>query len=123
MEVLMVVHKNAAERASVELVATKSELEVEHHNVISLEFQLAGEQKKLGEAQRACTTAHERWDEAMSSNEDLVKDKEEADNRIAALEKELAEERTKLAFERRRTPTCVWRRWNNSRGSPTSRWP
>ncbi|GMP72756.1 hypothetical protein CsSME_00030682 [Camellia sinensis var. sinensis] len=108
MEVLAVVQENAIERASAKLVATKLKLEVEHHKVISLEFELAGEQKNLVEVQKACTTANERWEEAMTSNEDLrdqaLKDKEMADSKIAELEKTLAKERARSAFERAAYP-------------------
>ncbi|GMP46042.1 hypothetical protein CsSME_00014351 [Camellia sinensis var. sinensis] len=45
MEVLWVVQRNAAEKASAKLVATRLELEVERHNVISLEFRLAWKQR------------------------------------------------------------------------------
>ncbi|GMP26897.1 hypothetical protein CsSME_00003147 [Camellia sinensis var. sinensis] len=71
MEVLVMVQGYSADYANVELLATKLELETEPHKVVSLEFQLAGEKKKLEEAQKACTVANERWDEAMVYNEDL----------------------------------------------------
>ncbi|GMP96692.1 hypothetical protein CsSME_00045221 [Camellia sinensis var. sinensis] len=104
MEVLAMVQSNSAERASAELLSTKSELEAERHRAISLEFELAGEKRKLGEVQQACTTANERWEEAMTSNEELrdqaIKDKETADGQIAELEKALAEEMAKLEYER-----------------------
>ena len=65
-----------------------SELEAERHKAISLEFELAGEKRKLEEVQQACTTANERWEEAMTNNEELrdqaVKDKEETNGRMAA---------------------------------------
>ena len=50
----------SADRANAELLATKLELETECRMVVSLEIQLAGEQKKLEEAQKACTVANER---------------------------------------------------------------
>lgn len=53
------------------------------HKAVSLEFELAGEQRKLGELQEACTIAKERLEEALANNEDLrdqaIKDKEEGD--------------------------------------------
>ncbi|GMP56795.1 hypothetical protein CsSME_00021137 [Camellia sinensis var. sinensis] len=126
MEVLAMVQGYSAERANVELLVTKLELEAEHRKVVSLEFQLGGKQKKLEEAQKACTVTNERWDEAMVCNEDLraqsIKEKEEADQKIAELEKALAneraekaglekaleEERAKLASERAAYPDlCV----------------
>ncbi|XP_028110271.1 uncharacterized protein LOC114308802 [Camellia sinensis] len=65
-----------------------------------------GEQKKLEEAQKACTVANERWDEAMTCNEDLraqsIKEKEEADLKIAGLERDLADERARAAAEKAR---------------------
>ncbi|GMP99729.1 hypothetical protein CsSME_00047088 [Camellia sinensis var. sinensis] len=71
MEVLAIVHRNVATRAQAEMLAGKLELEDERRNVVSLEFQLAGEQKKLEDAQKACAVATERLEEAMTSNEDL----------------------------------------------------
>ncbi|GMP48493.1 hypothetical protein CsSME_00015824 [Camellia sinensis var. sinensis] len=104
MEVLAMVQGNSADRANAELFATKLELESECHKVVSLEFQLAGEQKKLEEAQKACTVANERWDEAMVCNEDLraqsIKEKEEADLKIAELERVLVDERAKSVAEK-----------------------
>ncbi|GMP40111.1 hypothetical protein CsSME_00010680 [Camellia sinensis var. sinensis] len=104
MEVLALVQGYSAERVNAELLATGLELEMEHRKVISLEFQLAGEQKKLEEAQKACTVANERWDEAMTCNKDLraqsIKKKEEGDQRIVELEKALAEEQARLASEK-----------------------
>ncbi|GMP81273.1 hypothetical protein CsSME_00036034 [Camellia sinensis var. sinensis] len=101
MEVLAVVQGNVADRAHVELLATKLELEAERRKVVSLEFQLVGEQKKLEDAQRACTVANDRFEEAMTSNEDLraqwVKENEEADLKIVELERDLADERAKAA--------------------------
>ncbi|XP_028119848.1 uncharacterized protein LOC114317313 [Camellia sinensis] len=104
MEMLVLVQSYSVDRANAELFATKSELETERRKAISPEFELAGKKRKLEEVQRICTTANERWKEAMTSNENLVKDKEEADSRIAALEKELARERAKLASERAAYP-------------------
>ncbi|GMP63057.1 hypothetical protein CsSME_00024900 [Camellia sinensis var. sinensis] len=104
MEVLAMVQGYSANRANAELLATKLELETERRKVVSLEFQLAGEQKKLEEAQKACTVANERWDEAMVCNEDLraqsIKEKEDADQKIAELERALANERARLLVER-----------------------
>ncbi|GMP70900.1 hypothetical protein CsSME_00029536 [Camellia sinensis var. sinensis] len=89
MEVLMIVQRNVAARAHAELVAVKLELEDERRKVVSLEFQLAGEQKKLGDAQNARTVTTERFEEAMTSNEELraqqIKEKEEADLKIVGL--------------------------------------
>ncbi|GMP80158.1 hypothetical protein CsSME_00035367 [Camellia sinensis var. sinensis] len=103
-EVLAMVQGYSADRANAELLATKLELETERRKVVSLEFQLAGEQKKLEEAQKACTAANERWDDAMVCNEDLraqlIKEKEEADLKIAELERVLADERAKSAAEK-----------------------
>ncbi|GMP23624.1 hypothetical protein CsSME_00001154 [Camellia sinensis var. sinensis] len=99
MEVLAMVRSNVADRSQAELLATKLELETERRKVVSLEFQWAGEQKKLEEAQKACIVANERWVEAMTCNEDLraqsIKEKEEADLKIAELERTLADERAK----------------------------
>ncbi|GMP26024.1 hypothetical protein CsSME_00002633 [Camellia sinensis var. sinensis] len=96
MEVLAMVQRNIADRAHAELLVTKLELETERRKVVSLEFQLVGEQKKLEEAQKACTVTNERWDEAMTCNEDLraqsIKEKEEADLKIAEMERTLADE-------------------------------
>lgn len=108
MEVLALVQSYSTERASAELLTTKSELEAERHKAVLLEFELVGEKRKLEQVQQACTTANERWEEAMTNNEELrdqaVKDKEEADGRIAELKKALAEERAKLASERAAYP-------------------
>jgi len=104
MEVLAVVQDNIADRAHAELLTTKLELEDERRKVVSLEFQLVGKQKKLEEAQKAYTVANERWDEAMTCNEDLraqsIKEKEEADLNIAGLEKDLADERARAAAKK-----------------------
>ncbi|CAL5435402.1 unnamed protein product [Camellia sinensis] len=108
MQVLAIVHRNVADRAQAELIAVKLELEDEHRQVVSLEFQLAGKQKKLGNAQRACAVAIERHEEAMTSNKELrtqqIKEKDEADVKIAGLQKELEEERTMAASERAAYP-------------------
>ncbi|XP_028120240.1 coiled-coil domain-containing protein 89-like [Camellia sinensis] len=83
-----------------ELSTPKSELEVVHR-VISLEFELASEHKRTDEAQQAYAIAKERLEEALMNNEDLhdsaVKDKEDADVRIADLERALEEEKGKTA--------------------------
>ncbi|GMP58971.1 hypothetical protein CsSME_00022439 [Camellia sinensis var. sinensis] len=104
MGVLEVVQSNVADRAHAELLAAKLELEDEHRKVVSLEFQLAGKQKKLEEAKTACTVANERWEDAMTCNEDLhaslIKENEEADWKIAELEKDLADERARVAAEK-----------------------
>lgn len=78
MEVLAVVQSYLTERARVgqvevtyELSVSKSELEVVRHKVVSLEFELASEQKKMGEVQEACNTAKERLEEALINNEEL----------------------------------------------------
>ncbi|GMP36621.1 hypothetical protein CsSME_00008692 [Camellia sinensis var. sinensis] len=106
MEVLAIVQHNVAARAHAELLAVKLELEDERRKVVSLEFQLAGEQKKLGDAQNACTVATERFEEAMTSNEELraqqMKEKEEADLKITGLQKELEDERAKAMEEKAR---------------------
>ncbi|GMQ10178.1 hypothetical protein CsSME_00053279 [Camellia sinensis var. sinensis] len=106
MGVLAMVQSNIANRAHVELLAAKLELEDERRKVVSLEFQLAGKQKKLEEAQKAYTVANERWDEPMTCNEDLraqlIKEKEEADLKIAGFEKDLEEERARAATENAR---------------------
>ncbi|GMP91052.1 hypothetical protein CsSME_00041916 [Camellia sinensis var. sinensis] len=104
MEVLAIMQGNAANRAHVELCAAKVELEDERRKVVSLEFQLAGEQKKLEDAQNACTVANVRFEEAMTNNEDLraqwIKEKEEADLKIAGLERDLVDEHAKAAVEK-----------------------
>ncbi|GMP43715.1 hypothetical protein CsSME_00012972 [Camellia sinensis var. sinensis] len=106
MEVLAIVQRNVATRAYAELLATKLELEDERRKVVSLEFQLAGEQKKLEDAKNACTVANERFEEAMTNNEDLraqwVKENEEADLKITRQEKELEDERAKAMEEKAR---------------------
>ncbi|GMP69973.1 hypothetical protein CsSME_00029032 [Camellia sinensis var. sinensis] len=61
------------ESAHAGLQTVKVELENTRRQVVSLEFQLAGEQKRLDEAQKACAVVVERHDEAMSSNEELVR--------------------------------------------------
>ncbi|GMP42850.1 hypothetical protein CsSME_00012451 [Camellia sinensis var. sinensis] len=71
MEVMAIVQRNVAAQAHAELLAVKLELENDHRKVVSLEFQLAGEQKKLGDAQNAYTVATEQFEEAMTSNEEL----------------------------------------------------
>ncbi|GMQ10772.1 hypothetical protein CsSME_00053649 [Camellia sinensis var. sinensis] len=99
MQVLAIVHSNVADRAQAKLSAVKLELENERCRVVSLKFQLTGEQKKLVDAQKACAVAVERFEEAMTSNEDLraqqIKEKEDADLKIAGLQKELEDERAK----------------------------
>lgn len=84
-----------------ELSITKSELEVVRHKVASLEFELASEQKKMSEVQEAYNTAEKRLEEALINNKELrdqaLKDKEEADARVAELERALREERAKTA--------------------------
>ncbi|GMQ11362.1 hypothetical protein CsSME_00054021 [Camellia sinensis var. sinensis] len=108
MEVLAMMQGYSAERASAELLVTKLELETEHRKVVLLEFELAGEKKQLELVRQACTTAYERFEEAMTNNEDLraqsIKEKEEADQRIAELEKALVEERARLASKRAAYP-------------------
>ncbi|XP_028063312.1 axoneme-associated protein mst101(2)-like [Camellia sinensis] len=102
--VLAVVQKNVVDRTHSELRAVKLELEDKRCRVVSLEFQLAGERKKVKEEQKACTIANERWDEAMVSNEELraqsIKEKEELDHKIAELERDLADECAKAAAEK-----------------------
>ncbi|GMP42177.1 hypothetical protein CsSME_00011999 [Camellia sinensis var. sinensis] len=104
MQVLAIVHRNVADRAQAELIMVKLELEDECRQVVSLEFQLAGKQKKRGDAQRACAVAIERHEEAMTSNEELraqqIKENDEADVKIAGLQKELEDERAKVMEER-----------------------
>ncbi|XP_028074191.1 leucine-rich repeat-containing protein 45-like [Camellia sinensis] len=106
MQVLAIVQGYSAERANAELFATKLELEAKRRKVVSLEFQLGNEQKKLEEAHAACIVANDRWEEAMSSNEDLqaqsIKEKEELDLKIAELERTLADERAKSIEEKAR---------------------
>ncbi|XP_028124240.1 caldesmon-like [Camellia sinensis] len=60
------------------------------------------EQKKLEESERACAVAIERYEEAMSSNEELVRQKDEADSKIGDLLKELEEERARAEEEKGR---------------------
>ncbi|GMP64727.1 hypothetical protein CsSME_00025864 [Camellia sinensis var. sinensis] len=104
MEVLAMVQSNVADRAHAELVAAKLELEDERRKVMWLEFQLAGERKKLENTQNACTVANKRWEEAMSNNEDLraqsIKEKEELGRKIAELERTLADEPVKSMEEK-----------------------
>ncbi|GMP79515.1 hypothetical protein CsSME_00035024 [Camellia sinensis var. sinensis] len=104
MEVLALVLGYSADRAGAELLATKSELDTERRKAILLEFELAGEKRKVEQVQQACTTANERWEEAMANNEELrdqaIKDKDNVDGQIAELEKALAKEMAKLASER-----------------------
>ncbi|GMP63333.1 hypothetical protein CsSME_00025065 [Camellia sinensis var. sinensis] len=104
MEVLAMVQSNVANRVHAELCAAKLELEDERRKVVSLEFQLAGEQKKLEDAQNACTVANERFEEAMTSNEDLraqwLKEKERADLKIAGLERHLVDKCAKAVAEK-----------------------
>ncbi|GMP39362.1 hypothetical protein CsSME_00010230 [Camellia sinensis var. sinensis] len=71
MEVMAIVQCNVVARAHAELFAVKFELEDDRRKVLSLEFQLVGEQKELGDAQNACTVATERFEEAMTSNKEL----------------------------------------------------
>ncbi|GMP52998.1 hypothetical protein CsSME_00018607 [Camellia sinensis var. sinensis] len=101
---LAMVQSNVADRTHAELLEAKLELEDERRKVVSLEFQLVGEQKKLEEAQKACIVANERWDKAMTCNEDLrarsIKEKEKADLKIAGLEKDLADERARASAEK-----------------------
>ncbi|GMP63945.1 hypothetical protein CsSME_00025429 [Camellia sinensis var. sinensis] len=106
MEVLAIVQGNVADRAHAELLVVGLELEDERCKVVSLEFHLAGEQKKLGEAQNACSVATERFKEAMINNEELraqqIKEKDEADVKIAGLQKELEDERARAMEEKAR---------------------
>ncbi|XP_028125086.1 uncharacterized protein LOC114322020 [Camellia sinensis] len=86
--------------------ATKLELEDERRKVVSLEFQLASEQNKLEDAKNSYTVANERFEEAMTNNEDLraqwVKKKKESDLKITRLEKELEDDRAKAMEEKAR---------------------
>ncbi|XP_028071492.1 uncharacterized protein LOC114273867 [Camellia sinensis] len=106
MEVLAIVQGNVANGAHAELLAVRLELEDEWRKVVSLEFQLAGEQKKLGDAQNACTVTTERFEEAMIDNEELrlqqIEEKDEAGVKIAGLQKELEDERAKAMEEKAR---------------------
>ncbi|KAF5931667.1 hypothetical protein HYC85_027838 [Camellia sinensis] len=86
--------------AHAELQAVKLELEDTRRKVVSLEFQLAGEQKKLEESERACAVAIEWHEEAMSSNEELVRQKDKADARIGDLLKELEDGRVEAEEEK-----------------------
>ncbi|GMP52939.1 hypothetical protein CsSME_00018575 [Camellia sinensis var. sinensis] len=108
MEVLAVVHGDLVECARIgqteiaaELSTVKVELEATRRKVVSLEFELASEQKKADKAQRACATTKERLEKALVNNEELhdqaSKDKEEADMRVAELERALREEKAKTA--------------------------
>lgn len=85
-----------------DLQAAKVELESVRRQVVSLEFQLVGEQKKLEEADRACAVAVERHEEAMMNNEDLVRQKDEADVKMSELQKELEAERAQAEEERKK---------------------
>ncbi|XP_028086780.1 uncharacterized protein LOC114287591 [Camellia sinensis] len=97
------------ESADADLQAIKVELENTRRQVVSLEFQLAGEQKRLDETRKACTVAIERHVEAMINNEELVRQKDEADVKISeratatakreTLKKELEAEKAKAASE------------------------
>ncbi|GMP83736.1 hypothetical protein CsSME_00037545 [Camellia sinensis var. sinensis] len=106
MEVPVIVQRNVTARAHAELLAVKLELEDERRKVVSLEFQLVGEQKKLGDAQNAYTVTTERFEEAMTSNEELraqqIKEKDEADRKIAGLQKELEDEHVRAMEEKAR---------------------
>ncbi|XP_028082532.1 uncharacterized protein LOC114283869 [Camellia sinensis] len=88
------------ESAHAELRAVKLEPENERRQVVSLEFHQAGKQRKLEEAQKACAVALEQHEEAMTSNEELVKQKDEADVKIDGLQRELEGEHTKAMEER-----------------------
>ena len=91
--------------------------------MVSLGFQLVGEQKKLDAAQKAYTVANDRFEEAMTSNEDLraqwVKEKEEADLKSAELERDLADECAKAAGLEKESPPGLlppgcwawWKMW------------
>ncbi|GMP85438.1 hypothetical protein CsSME_00038591 [Camellia sinensis var. sinensis] len=104
MGVLAMVQSNVIDRAHAELLVAKLELEDKRRKVVSLEFQLVSEQKKMEEAHQACTVTNERWDEAMTCNEDLraqlIKENEETDLKIAGLEKDLADERARVTAEK-----------------------
>ncbi|GMP72874.1 hypothetical protein CsSME_00030767 [Camellia sinensis var. sinensis] len=106
MKVLAIVQRNVTARAHAELLAVKLKLEDERRKVVSLEFQLVGEQKKLGDAQNACTVVTEWFKEAMTSNEKLraqqIKENDEADLKIAGLQKELEDERARAMEEKTR---------------------
>ncbi|GMP32308.1 hypothetical protein CsSME_00006122 [Camellia sinensis var. sinensis] len=106
MQALVIVQGYSVERANAELLATKLELEAECCKVVSLKFQLGNEQKKLEEAQAACTVANDRWEEAMTSNENLraqlIKEKEKLDRKVVELERTLADERAKSMEENAR---------------------
>ena len=73
------------ESAHTELQTVQAELEDTRRQVAAREFQLAGEQKKFDDAQRACAAAGERHEEAMSNNEELVRQKDEVDSRVGDL--------------------------------------
>ncbi|GMP59551.1 hypothetical protein CsSME_00022793 [Camellia sinensis var. sinensis] len=104
MEVLAVVQGHVADRAGAELLAAKSELEAKRCKVVSLEFQLASERRTLELAQKYCSTANERWEEAMANCEVLrdqaVKEKKETDGWIAELERAREEKRVNSASEK-----------------------
>ncbi|XP_028056075.1 rootletin-like [Camellia sinensis] len=57
-------------------------------------------EKKLDEAQRACAVAVERHEEAMSSNEELVRQKDEVNGKVGDLQRELEGERAKAVEEK-----------------------
>ncbi|XP_028126946.1 uncharacterized abhydrolase domain-containing protein DDB_G0269086-like [Camellia sinensis] len=91
------------ESAHVELQTVKVELENTRCQVVSLEFQLAGEQKRLDEAQKACPVAVERHEEAMSSNKELKElegERAKALEERESLQEELEAERAKATAER-----------------------
>ncbi|GMP36421.1 hypothetical protein CsSME_00008559 [Camellia sinensis var. sinensis] len=106
MDVMAIVQRNVTARAHAELLAVKLKLENNRRKVVLREFQLAGEQKKLGDTQNACTVAIERFEEAMTSNEELraqqIKVKDEADLKIVGLQKELEDECAKAMEEKGR---------------------
>ncbi|XP_028102310.1 flagellar radial spoke protein 2-like [Camellia sinensis] len=58
--------------------------------------------KKLDEAQRASAVAVERHEEAISSNEEPVRQKDEADGKVGDLQRELEGERAKAVEEKGR---------------------
>ncbi|GMQ10497.1 hypothetical protein CsSME_00053476 [Camellia sinensis var. sinensis] len=140
MEVLAVVQGFLAECAkidqievAVELLAVKTELETTHRGAVSLEFELASEQKKGDEAQEACAIANERLEEALVNNKELreasLEEKEEADTREAEWAKALEEENAKLVelekMRRQRglfTQTCARQQWNSSSYRLSFKW-
>ena len=86
--------------AHTDLQAVKLELEGARRQVVSLEFQLAAERQRLEETKKACDVAVERHEEAMNNNEDLVRQRDEADAKVEALQKAVEEKLAKAEEEK-----------------------